>query len=278
MSPKVAPKRSPALYDAITVLFVALTVGVLALMVLIVHDPHTALNPFPPPTLLPVVELPTLTPSATHTATPTATGTATPSATPSATFTPSASPTATASATPTASPTQVIAGAAATPLSPPPQTLPPEMLPSVPTLDDGSGQPVPSVPAAATPTPFAVPTRSPFPFTVQDVRYEANPGEQGCQWLSVAGTVTGINGEPIPDLAIQIEGENFRQVQFSGSASRWGESGFEFHVGAAPRNATYTLHIKSPTGGPLSEPVEVQTGNTCATNVVLVEFVQNHPY
>ena len=255
MSPKVAPKRSPALYDAITVLFVALTVGVLALMVLIVHDPHTALNPFPPPTLLPVVELPTLTPSATHTATPTATGTATPSATPSATFTPSASPTATASATPTASPTQVIAGAAATPLSPPPQTLPPEMLPSVPPLDDGSGQPVPSVPAAATPTPFAVPTRSPFPFTVQDVRYEANPGEQGCQWLSVAGTVTGINGEPIPDLAIQIEGENFRQVQFSGSASRWGESGFEFHVGAAPRNATYTLHIKSPTGGPLSEPV-----------------------
>ncbi len=278
MSPKPANKRSPAFYDAVTVLFVALTVGVLALLVLIVHDPRTSLNPFPPPTLLPVVDLPTLTPSATVTPTSTATGTATSTATASVTFTPSASPSATASASPTASPTQVIAGAAATPLNAPPQTLPPEILPSVPPLDDGSGQPVPSVAAATTPTPFAIPTRSSFPFTVQDVRYEANPGEQGCQWLSVAGTVTGINGEPIPDLAIQIDGENFRQVQFSGSASRWGAGGFEFHVGAAPRNATYTLHIKSPTGGPLSDPVEVQTGNTCATNVVLVEFVQNHPY
>ncbi len=278
MPPKPDNKPSSALYDAITVLFVALTVGVLALMVLIVHDPQTSLNPFPPPTLLPVVELPTLTPSATVTPTSTPTGTATPTATASPTFTPSASPTATASASPTASPTQVIAGAAATPLSPPPQTLPPQMLPSVPPPDDSSGQAVPSAPAAATPTPFAIPTRSTFPFTVAEIRYEANPGEQGCQWLSVAGVVRGINGEPIPDLAVQIEGENFRQVQFSGSASRWGEGAFEFHVGAAPRNASYTLHLKSPTGGPLSEPVEVQTGNTCATNVVFLEFVQNHPY
>ncbi len=277
MPPKPANKRSPVLYDAITMLFVALTVGMLALMVLIVHDPHTALNPFPPPTLLPVVELPTLTPSATVTPTATATGTPTSTATATVTFTPSASPSATASATPTATPTQVIAGAPSVPVGSP-QTLPPEMLPSVPPLDDGSGQLVPSAPAAENPTPFAIPTRSPYPFTVANVHYEANPGEQGCQWLSVAGTVRGLNGEPIRDLAIQIEGENFRQVQFSGSALRWGEGAFEFHVGAAPRNATYTLHIKSPTGGPLSEPVEVQTGNTCATNVVLVEFVQNHPY
>ncbi len=278
MPPKPSHKRFAALYDAITVFFVALTVGVLALMVLIVHDPQTPLNPFPPPTLLPIVELPTLTPSATVTPTASATATPTATATATATATPSASPTPTASATPTATPTQVIAGGAATPLNPPPQTLPPAVLPSVPPLDDGSGQAVFGAPTAPPPTPFAIPTRSPFPFTVQSVRYEPNPGELGCQWLSVAGVVRGLNGEPLSDLAVQIEGENFRQVQFSGSASRWGKGAFEFHVGAAPRTATYTLVLKSPTGGPLSEPLEVQTGNTCATNVVLVEFVQNHPY
>lgn len=267
--------RAAGLFDVITVLFVVLTVAAATWFVLILNDPQTSLNPLRPPTVPPIVQIPTLTPSSTPTATPTITltpsATFTPTATGSPTATPTASPTptATASLTPTITPTAVLAGATSLP-----QTLPPELLPPVPTLDDGSGQAVPGLPA----TPFQVATRSPFPFTVATVRSVANPGVQGCQWLSIAGTVTGLAGEPVTGLTIQIEGENFRQAQFSGSASRWGASGFEFALGAAPRTVRYTLRIKSPSGGLLSDLVVVETGNTCDTNVTIVEFVQNHLY
>lgn len=275
----MSPNRS-TLYDVITLLFVILTVGLVAIMVLIINDPQTTLNPFPPPTVPPLVNLPTLTPSATITPTATASGTPTNTPTPTNTAIPpsaTASNTPTPTDTPTTTPTQVLAGANPQPQSttiPQGQTLAP--------LDDGSGNIVPGSEATATPvgtsTPFDAPTRSPFPFTVTEVSYESNPGDQGCQWLSVAGTVTGLFGEPLPGLAIQIDGENFRQVQFSGSAARWGEGGFEFAVGAAPRTATYTLQVKSPTGGLLSDTIEVQTGNTCDSTVTFIEIVQNHPY
>lgn len=258
------------IYDVITVLFVILTVVVGALFVLIINDPNVALNPFPPPTVPPIVNLPTLTPSATPTATPTATATPSITPTPSATGTATPTSTPTATATPTITPTQVLAGAngAAQPSAPPSgaATLPP--------LDDGSG----NIISGAVETPIPAQTRSAYSFTVDVIRRTANPGEEGCQWLSIAGTVTGLMGEPLPGLAIEVEGENFRQVQFSGTASRWGESGFEFVVGAAPRRATYTIQIKSSTGGLLSDAIEVQTGNTCDETVTLVEFVQNHPY
>ncbi len=270
-------KRSNSpIYDVITVLFVILTVAVGAVLVLIINDPNTALNPFPPPTIPPIVNLPTLTPSATPTSTPTAT--ATPSITPTATATGTATPTSTptATATPTITPTQVLAGAnEQTPQPPPaqPATLAP--------LDDGSGNIISGaspVQTTAVSPPSAARTRSPYPFTVDTIRRTANPGEQGCQWLSIAGTVSGLMGEPLPGLAVEVTGENFRQVQFSGSAARWGESGFEVPVGAAPRTATYTVQIKSSTGGLLSDAIEVETGNTCNETVTLVEFVQNHPY
>lgn len=257
--------------DVITVLFVALTVGVIALVVLILDDPNTPLNPFPPPTVAPVLALPTLTPSPTVTATPTATDTPTATATPTATNTPTVTPTATDTPTPTATPTQVLVGAPA-----PAQPTDFSQATALPPLDDGSGG---SVPGAVGPQPApSTPTRAPFPFMAGPARYEANDNDQGCQWLSVAGTVTGLSGEPLPGLAIEITGENFRSVRFSGSAGRWGRSGFEFQVGAALRPATFTLLVLGPTGAPISEPVTIETGITCQTNVALVEFRQNHAY
>jgi len=87
-----------------------------------------------------------------------------------------------------------------------------------------------------------------------------------------------MDGAPLPGLAVEISGDNFRNVQFSGSAARWGNGGFEFNLGAAPRAATYTLRVLGPVGGPVSEVVYVETGNTCQRNVAIVDFTQNHPY
>jgi hypothetical protein len=266
----MAQRRSlwTGLFDAITVLFVSLTVAVIALVVLILDNPNTPLNPFPPPTVAPILQLPTLTPSATPTATPTATYTPSITPTPSATFTPTDTDTPTPSATPTATATQVING---TPM--PVQPAPDLPTPTLPPLDDGSGGMVPGL-AGGVPTP----TLAPFPFMAAPVRYQANTDAQGCQWLSVAGTISGLAGEPLPGLAVQIVGESFRSVRFSGSAERWGEAGFEFQVGVAPRPATFTLYVIGPAGTPISETVTVETGTTCDTNIALVDFVQNHPY
>jgi len=270
------PSATISFFDVITVLFVILTVAVLGLVVLIINDPNIALNPLPPPTPAPVIIPPTLTPSptVTATATPTATGTAT--YTPTATPTPSATPLPTETPTPTATATQVLSGVAT---DPPLQVQPT----AIPPLDDGSGDIVPGSgnDSAQNPTqnthPISV-TRSPFPFTAEPVYYAANNNDQGCQWLSIAGTVTDLNGRAITSLAIEINGDEFHNVQFSGSAARWGAGGFEFNLGSAPRSATYTLRVLGPTGGPISEVIFVNTGNTCQTNIAIVDFIQNHPY
>ncbi len=266
----MAQRRSfwTGLFDAITVLFVCLTVAAVALVVLILDNPQTPLNPFPPPTVAPILQLPTLTPSATPTDTPTATFTPSITPTPSATFTPTDTATPTPSATPTATPTQVING---TPM--PVQPSPGLPTPTLPPLDDGSGGMVPGLAGGA-----PVPTLAPYPFTAAPVRYQRNSDALGCQWLSVAGTISGMSGEPLPGLTVRITGENFRSVRLSGSAERWGPAGFEFQVGVAPRPATFTLHILDSTGTPISETVTVETGTTCDTNIALVDFVQNHPY
>lgn len=259
--------RFSALFDAITVIFVVLTVGLLGLIVLIISNPNTPLNPLPPPTVPGIVMPPTftLTPTPTDTPLPTDTPTITP--TPTATATATDTPTPTETATPTPTATQVVFSAGAQ--TPIPMGDEATFTP----LDDGNGTSLPgSFEGGLTPT------RSPFPFTASDVTYETNEGEDGCQWLSIAGTVTGINGEPAPGLAVEIRGENFNQVLFSGTAARLGEAGFEFYLGGRVRAANYTLQLLGPAGAPISDVIYVETGSTCQENVARVEFIQNHEY
>jgi hypothetical protein len=256
------------LFDVITVLFVILTVLVLGWGVLILNDPNMTLNPFPPPTVVPIIQPPTFTPSATVTNTPLPTETPTPTHTPTVTVTPTATAPPTDTPTATATATQVLSGVT---------TQPPAMsITALTPIDDGSGGIVPGSETLG--VSVATATRSPFPFTASPARYEANTGDQACQWLSIAGTVTDLGGRALPGLAIEINGNGFHNVQFSGSAARWGESGFEFNLGAAPRTATYTLRVVGPTGGPISEVIYVETGNTCQRNIAIVDFVQNHSY
>jgi hypothetical protein len=142
-------------------------------------------------------------------------------------------------------------------------------------LDDGNGT---SLPENNSFSGGVIPTRSPFPFTASDVTYDTNEGEQGCQWMSIAGTITGVNGEPVPGLAVEIRGNNFNQVVFSGTAARLGEAGFEFYLGRRVRAVTYTLQLLGPSGSPISDVIYVETGSTCESNVARVEFIQNHEF
>ncbi|MCC6800537.1 MAG: hypothetical protein IT325_10485 [Anaerolineae bacterium] len=267
----MASRRNSPVYDLITVVFVVLTVAALGAFVLILADPQTAINPYPPPTIAARVVLPTATHTPTATDTPLPTGTPTATATPTATPTATETPTPTATATPTITPTPVLSGSLS--------VLPAGDLAVTSTiapLDDGSGGAIPG--SVGGTRPAGLPTRSPFPFDPRAVRYEANDNAQGCQWRSIAGTLTTLSGDPVVGLAIAIEGESFRQVAFSGSAERWGAGGFEFQLGTAPRADVYALQVVGPTGAAISPVVPVETASACDANIAIVDFVQNHAY
>lgn len=239
--------------DIITAVFFIATIIVISGTILIINDPEVPFNPFPlaeAPTLL-VVPSSTITGTATPTAT--ATDTPFPSATPTATTTGTATPTA------TLTPTAVL----------------PNIVPTVTlavTLPNGI---TPSIPGVAEPTED---TTSAFPFINREVRYEANLNEQGCQWLSIAGTVTGLLSEPVVDLPIEVIGDDFEQVVFSGSAPTFGLSGFEVPVDESPGRFSFAVRLLSPTGIPISDFVFFDTGDNCTNNVAVIEFVQVRSY
>jgi hypothetical protein len=119
-----------------------------------------------------------------------------------------------------------------------------------------------------------------FPFTLQGeaVTYVRNSNGEGCAWSSIAGQVLDLNGGPIPDLVIQVTGENFQHIAWSGTERRFGASGYEVLLETTPTETEYVVQLMMQTGMPLSEPIVVRTLSSCDRNVAIVNFVQNHPY
>lgn len=243
------------LADLITALFLLLTVGAITLVVILVANPRSSLNPLPPLTL----------PASMFIATDIPTATASPTATPGpATATP-LPPTVTQTPLPTITPTP-------TPLPPPSKT------------------PVISVRASATPRvtaagnrtvtapPIAPPTQTPsgFQFSAQPVRYDANKTGEGCKYSSIAGAVNDAAGNPVRGIAISVQGGGgtIDETQYSGQERRFGEGGFEVFLGSQPRVDDYTLTVLGKTGAPLSEAIKVRTRTGCTENVAIVIFVQ----
>ncbi len=231
-------------FDVMTIFFLLATLALSGVTLLIISDPSSTLNPYPPSPLPTFFQslLPSITP------TPTASQTLTPSPIP-----PTFTPTNTTTPLPTLTPSLT--------LSPTP------VLPGLPTL--------PSQPDPATPQPdvFFDPNAR-FPFNARSVRYQPNARDTGCQWLSIAGTISGRNGEPITDIAIDVRGTDFEFVTFSGTANDFGVSGFEIQIGTQPFQETYFVRLLGPNGLPISEDVEVLTGSSCETNIVVIEFAQ----
>lgn len=249
------PRRGTALWDIITATFLIASVLVIGTTLLILNDPEASFNPFPNPTLPKVLQIPSptpVTPSATPTITPTR-----PTNTPFPTFTPS--PTFTESPTPTTTPTQVIQGAGG--------TGPTLTLSSEGPIGDSTIQPG---------VVLATQIQSDFPFITRGITYQESP--QGCQWIGVAGNVTGINGEPLTDLAIEVVGADFEMIVFTGSNQAFGLAGYEVQVDNILRVEEYSVRLLGPTGLPISDFIDFDTGNTCDRNVAIVDFVQLTPY
>lgn len=119
-----------------------------------------------------------------------------------------------------------------------------------------------------------------FPFVLSDsgVIYTPNANGAGCNWASIAGAVTGLQGEPLDNYGVQITdiqdpGQLDVKV-FSGSALSVGAGGFELSLGGNPLARTYRVQLFTATGAPVSREFEITTRENCDENVAIINFVQ----
>lgn len=252
-------RRFEPFFDCLTFSLLLASLLVCVGTLVIVSNPDVPLNPLPPPTLPAIVGFPTETPTPTITTTPTITFT--PSITP--TFTPSATPTASFTPTPTAT-------------TAPPTITPTSVLANLPAAAPNLNTPLP-IPTNTSLEDVGNP-QAVFPFEGVVDGLRRNTSLQGCDWMSIAGRVTGLDGEAVPNIAVEVSGNNFQEVQFSGSAPAFGRGGFEINVGSRPRSRPFSIRLLDSRGEPISEYLLVETGDSCDTNIIVVGFNQTRAY
>ncbi|MEO1287937.1 MAG: hypothetical protein AAFV93_09215, partial [Chloroflexota bacterium] len=89
-----------------------------------------------------------------------------------------------------------------------------------------------------TPVPTEASSPSPFPFVSNPVLYVPNTNELGCNWWSIAGTVTDLDSNPIAGYRIKIIGEDVDETVFSGASQAFGAGGFELPLIGTPQEAS----------------------------------------
>jgi hypothetical protein len=213
-----------------------------------------------PPTLIPVAEAPTLTPTATATPPPILQPTWTPQVE-------AAQPTSPSAAVPvsTLGPTRTH-----TPAS----TLPPSTPTRTPTA-------TPTETATPGPSPTVTNTRAPFQFTKTDSSpfYLQNfANTAGCDWMGIAGEVMNLNGQPVPSGQYRVHvwdsGVDGRVAV--GGAPAYGPSGWEQFLFDQPTVRDYNVQLETVNGTPVSQVYRIQSRASCNQNLIMLNFVQNY--
>lgn len=124
------------------------------------------------------------------------------------------------------------------------------------------------------PPPTSAPVESEFPFVMSDALYIPNANSAACNWASIAGTVTGLNGEPLDGYRVRIVGEGLNETVFSGSTQTFGAGGFELPIGGAPQEGAFTVRLYTPANVPLSDEYPISTRADCDGSVLVVNFTQ----
>lgn len=232
------PRRTGSSLLAVFVgLILLITVGVIALTVSLVSNPRAAAD------LFPGLREPTPTLYLAPTVPPVLPPTWTPSPVPAISATPSITPTA----------TWTPFGAEAVGV-----TIPPD--------------------ANVTPSPTGPPPttrpRISYPFESAGVRYETNSNGQGCNWMSIAGQVFDMDGNPLYQVGVMVEGQSFEQFSWAGSATTFGPSGYEVQLNTSPYAATWTVRLLNFNTLPISARITVRSRGSCSQNVIILDFQQ----
>ncbi len=150
-----------------------------------------------------------------------------------------------------------------------------------PTWTPLPGMITPSVtPTGTTPTTSPTPMPASAVITYQ-ASTEFHPAEN-CDWLGVGGKVLDADGTPLQFQEIlmggSLEGKTISYFTLSGTASAYGQSGFELILGDHPIASTQTLWIQllDNTAKPLTDRIFIDTYDTCTQNLVMVVFTKKH--
>lgn len=112
------------------------------------------------------------------------------------------------------------------------------------------------------------------PFTAQ-ISYIANNNEMGCNWSSIAGAVSDIQGNGLGGYRIHISGNGLNETIFSGTADTFGAGGFEFPLLDITPESNFIVQLFNPQNIQLSEAISVSPHAECDANVVFINFVGN---
>ncbi|MGF1507231.1 MAG: hypothetical protein ACFB51_19200 [Anaerolineae bacterium] len=164
---------------------------------------------------------------------------------------PTGTPTATATSTPTITPTG---------------TLDPTETPT-PTPEEDEDE--------ETPTPTATATVEAFVYELEDdsIDYDENPADNGgCDAALIAGTLLDADGDGVVGLIIRVTGTGFEETTTTGTATAYGDSGWDVEVDDEPTNETFSVQVEEEDGTPVSEVVEVEMINDCQENRAILVF------
>ncbi|MBZ0280231.1 MAG: hypothetical protein K8L97_05790 [Anaerolineae bacterium] len=160
----------------------------------------------------------------------------------------------------------------------PPFTPVPILITTTPLPPTATEPPTPAPTGTFTPLPLEaiITPESPFPFIVANdgALYIPNANGEGCNWSSIAGSVTNVQSAPLDGYGIRIISETTDETVFSGSASTFGPGGFELFLNGVPQESTYTVQLYAPSGIPVSAEYTVSTIASCEQNVAILSFVQ----
>ncbi len=132
----------------------------------------------------------------------------------------------------------------------------------------------------ATFTPVAIESDSqsptPFSFALASAQpvYAPNANDKGCNWSSIAGTVTDGKGTALDGYRVHITGNGVDETVFSGATLTFGAGGFELFLNGTPQEQAYTVQLSDPQSHPLSPEYTVTTKASCDQNVAVLQFVQ----
>ena len=252
--PQPAPQPKPRslkfkipdnVWNVLTLVVLVGIVGCGVFYAMIFVNPSGLYNPFPLPTLVPTLFIPSITPLPTYTRT-----------LPPPTRTPTLIPTATTTPVElTSTPTAI----QATPIG---------------TLVLSSGTPVTSTVNVTPVYSFALQgDPKPIDATLLDPTH-------GCNWMGVGGRVYDLQNGPATKIEVELFGilddKLLNETSLTGTALQYGPSGFEFTLGAKTIASSQRLWIRlvDQSGVPLSDRIFFDTYAECYKNLIVINFKQ----
>ncbi len=104
--------------------------------------------------------------------------------------------------------------------------------------------------------------------------------DRNCDWMGVGGQITDMQGRPYREMIVRlsgaIDGKTINLTSLAGTATKYGEAGYEFTLSDHPISSTgdLWLWLVDQESIPLSGRVYFDTYSSCSKNLIIINFKQ----